>query len=217
MVLKTMSNNNFHPHKLAKNKCVWCEFTHRLCLESRLKELHLTCGSARSCGAGAGDGGGALLVVWASTTAHSGGVPRHGPLLRAPRPTVLLKQTNKRKKTSEKNKEDRPEMQKVADKKNASKNEKNDVLHVRTQTSCSERTALPTLDLSLCNTGEPWGSEGGSDVYLMRPWLWIWRWGSLLMATEVGLALKWFEDVKASGWAAQLRNKRQDDRMTNGF
>lgn len=161
MVLKIMSNNNLHPHELAKNKCVWCEFTHRLCLESRLEELHLTCGSARSCGAGAGDGGGALLLVWASTTAQSGGVPRHGPLLRAPRPTVLLKQTNKQKKTSEKNKEDPPEKQKVADKENASKNEKNDVLHVRTQTSCSERTALPTLDLSLCNTVEPWGSEGG--------------------------------------------------------
>jgi len=58
-------------------------------------ELQPTCGSARSCGPGAGDGGGALLMVWPAT--QGGGVPRHrgmsqhgGRLHRAPRPAVLL-------------------------------------------------------------------------------------------------------------------------------
>lgn len=94
-----MSNNNLHSHKLAKNKCEVSDVNSHISLERGVEELHLTCGSARSCGAGAGDGGGALLVVVAATAAQSGGVPRHGPLLRAPRPTVLFKQTNKQKNT----------------------------------------------------------------------------------------------------------------------
>lgn len=92
----------------------------------------------------------------------------------------------KKKQTTDKDKEDPPEKQKLAVKENASKK---GILRMML-TFCMDAhrrpaaPALPTFDLSLSATQGSLEAPRVVDVYLMRLSLWIWRWGSLLMASE---------------------------------
>lgn len=87
-------------------------------------------------------------------------------------------------------------------------------LYVCTKTSCSYRTDVPTLDLTLRNTGEPWGSAEGGRCLSNE-------------AVALDMAVGIFVNGERGDWhwngmrtwrpVGEHQNERQDDTITNAF